>query len=94
MTNYTWRITCDVVICTFQVPFRPEDAYTGYLVERVRKLLGYPVQRQYTSKLSLKYYKCGLFDKWFYHFTSSVSRHVVLHGRIKNNDTIVCDKGR
>ena len=72
------------------VPFRPEDAYSGYLVIKTRKLLGYEVKRECVKKLSLFYYTCGRFDNWFYHRASTVNRHVSLHERMKRNDTVEC----
>ena len=73
------------------VPFRPEDAYSGYLVMEVRKILRYEVEREISKKLALWYYKCGLFDKWFYHMAGNVKRHVALHERIRRNDTKLCE---
>ena len=73
------------------VPFRPEDAYSGYLVMKIRKLLGYEVKREVSYKLALYYYKCGLFNKWFYHMAGKVRRHVELHDRIRRNDTKLCE---
>ena len=78
------------------VPFRPEDAYSGYLVMEVRKILGYEVNRECRKlkKLSLFYYTCGRFDNWFYHRASTVERHISLHERLKSNRITECNRNR
>lgn len=51
-----------------RVPFRPEDAYTGYLVRCLRDLRGFEVQIRSYGLLRVGQYKCGDMNKqWFYH---------------------------
>ena len=73
-----------------QVPFRPEDAYTGYLVDRLSELLGYQVQIVANQKLKVYGYKCGPFVGWFYHSYGTVKKHEVLYEKIRSNVWVPC----
>ena len=74
----------------YQVPFRPEDAYTGYLVDRLRELLGYKVQIVANQKLKVYGYKCGPFVGWFYHSYGTVKKHEVLYEKIRADVWVPC----
>ena len=51
-----------------RVPFRPEDAYTGYLVHMTRTDLNYNVTMERNNRaLHLSKYKCGPWNFIFYH---------------------------
>ena len=73
------------------VPFIPEDAYTGYLVDRVETLLGYEVYREINLKMCLRGYVCGEFTKWFYHRAKTDLLLRDLHERMKTGNTTSCD---
>ena len=71
------------------VRFRPEDAYTGYLVKTVNERTNFtvsPVRRSNAFRLS---YKCGEFNAWFYHGMRT-SRMGHLFGLMNSNSPREC----
>lgn len=71
------------------VRFRPEDAYTGWLVRGV-SLSGYQVEPRNEHVLKIKKYECGDWDKkWFYH-NYNPSNMEEAYQMINENITIKC----
>lgn len=55
-----------------QVKFRPEDAYTGWLINRLNTLTDFKVKVFTQGLLKVGPYKCGPFTHtWFYHHVTS-----------------------
>ena len=75
-----------------EVPFRPEDAYTGYLVNRVKELLGYNVQRKGFKRMKMGGAPlCGPYVHWFYHCCKSPDGHVAIHEKMRDNIFSPCE---
>ena len=72
------------------VPFRPEDAYTGYLVNRVRALLEYDVTMYAAKRAKISRYVCGPFVHWFYHCCKTTTKHEDFYGKVSSNSVNAC----
>lgn len=74
------------------VPFRPEDAYTGYLVSKIKEMFGYDVKRKGYMRMKMGGAPpCGPFLHWFYHCCKSPSNHLEMFERMRDKIFSPCE---
>ena len=88
-----WRDTRQRYQDTCRVLRYTRSKFTRHLI-RLKALLQFDVKRQSAKKLSLKYYECGEFSKWFYHHAGTAERQQRLHDKIRRNATVPCKINR